>query len=181
MQNVSVARRYARALFEVSTESGSVDSVLAALEALAQALETSPELNELFANPAYSRSQRATVVEALIQQLGKADPLLVNALRLLNDRDRIPQLPGVARIFRDLADQKAGRVRGRVTTAVALSKDDLQKLEKTLEKVVDRRVLLEPKVDPKVLGGASAQIGSQVYDGTLRSQLEDLRRQLKGA
>jgi F-type H+-transporting ATPase subunit delta len=181
MQNVSVARRYARALFSVATENGSVDSVLASLEALAHALETSPDINALFANPAYSRRQRASVLEALIPQLGKPDPMLVNALRLLNDRDRIPQIPGVARIFRDLADQKAGRVRGRVTTAVPLSKEAVQKLEKNLETVIDRRVLLEPKVDPNVLGGASAQIGSQLYDGTLRSQLEDLRRQLKGA
>jgi F-type H+-transporting ATPase subunit delta len=181
MQNVSVARRYARALLEVATENASVDAVLSALEALAQALEASPEMNDVFLNPAYARSQRWAVLEGLVQQLGTVDPALVNALRLLNDRDRIPQLPSVARLFRDMADRKAGRVRGRVTSAVPLSREAMQRLEKTLEQVTDRRVLLEPKVDPWVLGGASARIGSQVYDGTLRSQLEDLRRQLKGA
>jgi F-type H+-transporting ATPase subunit delta len=180
MKNVSVARRYARALLEVALENGTADAMLAALEAVGRAWENSPALVDVFVNPAYPRAQRKAVLEQLLGQLGEVDPALANAFRLLNDRARLPYVPSIARLFRDMADQKAGRVRGKVTTAVHLAPDSVRRLEKTLETLTDRKVMLEPKVDPKVLGGASAQIGSQVFDGTLRSQLEDLRRHLKG-
>jgi F-type H+-transporting ATPase subunit delta len=180
MQNVSVARRYARALLEVTTESGTSDKVLPAVEALARALDASPELMEIFVNPAYGRALRKTVTEQLLAGLGQSDAGLVNLIRLLADRDRLPHLPAIARLYRDMVDERAGRVRGQVTSAVPLGKDALARLEKTLEKVTQRSVVLEAKVDPDVLGGLSTHVGSQVFDGTLRSQLEDLRRLLKG-
>jgi F-type H+-transporting ATPase subunit delta len=180
MQNVSVARRYARALLEVTAESGTSDKVLPAVEGLARALEASAELMDVFVNPAYGRPQRKTVAEALLAQLGSTDAGLVNLIRLLADRDRLPHLPAIARLYRDMVDERAGRVRGQVTSAIPLGSDALGRLEKTLEKVTQRNVVLESKVDPHVLGGLSARVGSRVFDGTLRSQLEDLRRQLKG-
>lgn len=180
MRNVSVARRYARALLEVTTESSTADKVLAGLEALANAFSHSQELADVFVNPAYARSQRKAVADQLLAQLGQTDAGLVNLIRLLTDRDRMEHLPNIARQFRDLVDERAGRVRGRVTSATKLEDDALKRLAKTLETVTQRSVVLEAKVDKSVLGGVSTQVGSQVFDGTLRSQLEELRRQLKG-
>ena len=179
MINVSVARRYARALISVAGDSGGIDTVLEPLDAFARALESEPELTDLLVNPAYSRLQRAAVVEAMLKHLGAKEPAFVNLIKLLCDRGRLVHLPQIARLYRDLADERAGRVRGKVTTAVELSKESLAKLGKTLEKATQRSVVLETRVDPTILGGASAQVGSMVYDGTLRTQLEDLRRQLK--
>lgn len=179
MINVSVARRYARALISVAAEAGGIDAILAPLEAFSRALESQPDLTDVLVNPAYTKAQRASVVEAIVRQLGVKEQVFINLIKMLSDRGRLIHIQQIARLYRDMADERAGRVRGKVTTAVELSKESLAKLEKTLEKATQRSVVLETEVDPAILGGASAQVGSMVYDGTLRTQLEDLRRQLK--
>jgi F-type H+-transporting ATPase subunit delta len=181
MRNVSVARRYARALLELAAEDGSTDAVGTALQSVATAMDSSEELRDVFVNPTYTGAQRALVLDQLLAAVGDKAPPLANALKLLNERHRLAQLPTIARLYSDMADDRAGRLRGQVTSAVKLPKDELDRLAKTLEKITSRSVLLDAKVDPSVIGGVSAQVGSRVFDGTLRGQLEDLRRQLKGA
>lgn len=179
MPNVSVARRYARALLDVAAESNALDVVTTQLTGFVAAFEVNRELNDVLVNPAYSRAQRAAVVDAVMTASGATNPLLANTLRLLTDRNRLPLLPDIARQFREMADERAGRVRGKVTSAVALGADVLKQMEQTFEKITQRDVVLESKVDPAVLGGVSAQVGSHLYDGTIRTQLESMRRGLK--
>jgi F-type H+-transporting ATPase subunit delta len=181
MVNVSVARRYARALLDVAAEAKAVDRVADQLTALAGAIEGSDELRDVLQNPAYTRTTRRAVLESVAKSAHASDPALHNLLMLLIDRDRTRYLADIARIFRTLADARAGRVRGQVTSAVALSKDALAHLSKALEKVTQRNVVLEARVDPGLIGGVSAQVGSVLYDGSIRTQLEEMRRQLKRA
>ncbi|ADO68603.1 ATP synthase F1 subunit delta [Stigmatella aurantiaca] len=179
MVNVSIARRYARALLDVTAESQRTDAVATQLASLVQAFEKSAELSDVLLNPAYSRSQRAQVVESLIQLAGNLEPVLANTLRLLVERNRLIYLPDISRVFRDMADTRAGRVRGHVTSAAPLSPATLEQLRKNLQQATQRDVILEQKVDPALIGGAAAQVGSVLYDGSLRTQLEQMRRQLK--
>ena len=179
MVNVSISRRYARALLDVATESGRADAVAEQLTAISGSLSQNRELEDVLFNPAYSREQRSRVLEALMGALGKVDPVLANTLRLLVDRNRLGYLPDIARLFRDMADAQAGRLRGHVTSAVPLTPDALKQLSEHLKALTQRNVVLEPRVDPSVLGGVAAQVGSTLYDGTLRTQLEQMRRQLK--
>ena len=177
MVNVSIARRYARALLEAAGPAA--DQVLAQVETFVALLEGSPELRDVVDNPAYTRAQKMKVVEALVQLNGGTNPQLVNALKLMVDRGRLAFLPDIARLYRDLVDAKLGRVRGRITSAVALQPDALGRLSAALKVITQKDILLESKVDPKILGGVTAQVGSTVYDGSLRSQLDDLGRGLK--
>lgn len=177
MVNVSIARRYARALIEVA--GAQADRVLEQLTAFVQLLEQSSELRDVVTNPAYTRAERSAVVEAVIRALGPLETALANTLRLLVDRNRLEYLPDIARIFREQADLRAGRVRGQVTSAVPLPSEVVNKLERSLEALTQRNVVLEPKVDPSILGGVAAQVGSVLYDGTLRTQLAELERSLK--
>jgi F-type H+-transporting ATPase subunit delta len=180
MVNVSIARRYARALLDVASEAGRVDAVAEQLTAFAQSFAKSPELTDVLLNPAYSRSQRIQVVESVMKALpGGTDPILDSTLRLLVDRSRLSYLPDIARLFGDMADARAGRVRGRVTTAAPLQGDALARIQATLQQLTQRNVILETRVDPSLLGGVSAQVGSTLYDGSLRTQLEQMRRELK--
>ena len=179
MVNVSIARRYARALLDVATEAGRADAVSEQLSAVATALAANHELEDVLFNPAYSREQRAGIVEALIKALGQMEPTLGNTLRLLLERNRLVYLPDIARLYRDMADAQAGRVRGHVTSAVPLPPETLQQLSANLKTLTQRNVVLESRVDPAVLGGVAAQVGSTLYDGTLRTQLEQMRRELK--
>ncbi len=176
MVNVSIARRYARALLESS--GAAADQVLAELQQFVLMLQGSSELNDVISNPAYSRSQREAVLEGLL----KASPVnvtLANTLRLLNDRNRLHNLADIARLFRDLVDVRMGRVRGKITSATPLDGGQLKALEESLQKLTQRDVLLEAKVDKRLLGGLTAQVGSIVYDGSLRNQLDLLARELK--
>ncbi|MFL5345681.1 MAG: ATP synthase F1 subunit delta [Hyalangium sp.] len=179
MVNVSIARRYARALLDVALEAQRTDAVADQLSSLVKALEQSRELSDVLLNPAYSRSQRSQVIEALMGLVGNVEPGLANTLRLLVDRNRLIYLPDISRAFRDMADAKAGRVRGVVTSAAPLHADALEQLRKNLQQLTQRDVILESRQDPSLLGGVSAQVGSVLYDGSVRTQLEQLRRDLK--
>ncbi len=179
MVNVSIARRYARALLDVATEAGRADAVSEQLSTFASLLADNRDLSNVLLNPAFTGSQRTRVVEGLIQASGQMEPVLANTLRLLVDRNRLAYLPDIARLYRDMADAQAGRVRGHVTSAVPLTLDAVQKISESLRALTQRNVVLEPRVDPSVLGGVAAQVGSTLYDGTLRTQLEQMRRELK--
>ncbi|MCP3065628.1 ATP synthase F1 subunit delta [Myxococcus sp. K38C18041901] len=179
MVNVSIARRYARALLDVSSEVGRIDAVAEQLTAFADILAKNPELTDVLNNPAYSRSQRGQVVEGVMKLIPGLEPVLANTLRLLVDRNRLVYVPDIARVFRDMADARAGRVRGNVTSAAALPADTLAQLRQTLQQLTQRDVILETRVDPSLLGGVSAQVGSILYDGSLRTQLDQMRRELK--
>ncbi|HZJ54332.1 MAG TPA: ATP synthase F1 subunit delta [Myxococcaceae bacterium] len=178
MVNVSVARRYARALLEASAP-GAVVGIADQLSALAGLVASNPALADVIRNPAYSRAQRHGVVDGLIQLLKPESNVLPNFLRLAVDRHRLAMLPDIARLFRDMADEKAGRVRGTVVSAVPLDPQSIRQLESTLSHLVQKQVVLDTRVDREVLGGVSTQVGSVVFDGTLRTQLDDLKRALQ--
>ena len=178
MVNVSIARRYARALLEVAVESKNLEKTTEQLTAFAQVLQKNQDLADILLNPAFTRPQRSAVVEALFKAAGGLTPEVANLMRLLVDRGRLGYLPDIARVFLEMADMRAGVVRGKITSAVPLPQESVQKLQAALEKITQRKVNLATSVDPKVLGGVSAQVGSVVYDGTLRSQLDELKRTL---
>ncbi len=179
MVNVSIARRYARALLDVATEAGRADAVSEQLSSFSGALAHNRELADVLFNPAFSREQRARVVEALLKAIGPVEPVLANSMRLLVDRNRLGYLPDIARLYRDMADAQAGRVRGHVTSATPLTPEALEGVRSALQQLTQRNVVLETRVDPALLGGVSAQVGSLLYDGSLKTQLEQMRRQLK--
>lgn len=178
MVNVSVARRWARALLEASPP-GAVVDIAKQLSVLAGLVTSNPELGQLIRDPAYSRAQRHAVLEALIQALKLESQVLPNFLRLLVDRNRVAMLPDLARLFRDMADEKDGRVRGTVVSAVPVDPQAVRQLEQILSKVLQKQVVLETRIDRSVIGGVSTQVGSVVFDGTLRTQLDDLKRALQ--
>jgi F-type H+-transporting ATPase subunit delta len=85
----------------------------------------------------------------------------------------------VAEAYRDLADEKLGRMRATVTSAIALDQTVARSIEAKLAEATKREVVVDRKIDPAIMGGVVAQVGSIVYDGSLRTQLEELRRRLK--
>ena len=178
MNPSSVARRYAKALFELAVEDGRFEETGEELSAASRALEADPAIIEALRSPSTTREERRAVAEALIGAI-KASPTLSNSLRLLADRGRLADLPYLGRIYRDLADEKAGRVRAKVTSAVPLTPEAAAKLTAVLSKTTAKNVIVEHAVDPAILGGAVAKVGSQVFDGSLRNQTSQLRQQLK--
>lgn len=178
MTSGSIARRYAKALFGLAVEQGRVEAWSDALVSLQAAVDGSPDLNDVLSNPVYSRDQRREIVRGLAKA-GKLDPEPTNLLFLLGDRNRLSVLADVVRNFRELADAKLGRIRAHVTTAVPLQPAAEKALAEKLSRATKNQVIIERAVDPELLGGVVARVGSLVFDGSLKSQLEALRRELK--
>ncbi|MEN9796583.1 MAG: synthase delta subunit [Pseudomonadota bacterium] len=178
--NVSIARRYARALIDVASSSSSLDAVGTELSALADALGQNRELNDVMVNPAYPVADRLAVVEKLVSTF-KLSAATANLLKLLVERNRMGFLPDIQRLYADLADARVGRVRATVTSAVPLDPATLGALEASLAKVAAKSVVLESKVDASLLGGVTATVGSLMLDGSVKTQLEQLRRELRGS
>jgi F-type H+-transporting ATPase subunit delta len=178
MDSGSVARRYAKALFGLAVENGKVEAWSESLATLAAVLRSTPELGALLADPLRSREERKVLAERLGAALAlEREP--ANLLLLLGDRNRLGQLADVLRAFGELADVHLGRLRARVTTAVPIDGETLASLAHRLSELTRAQVLLERSVEPTLLGGAVTQVGSLVYDGSVRTQLEDLRKSLK--
>jgi F-type H+-transporting ATPase subunit delta len=174
----SIARRYAKALFELAVEQGKVDAWSASLSSLKQAIESSAELRDVLENPIYTKEQRRAIVTKLVGALAlETEP--ANLLFLLADRTRLSEIGSIATEFGALADAKLGRLRARVVSAAPLDPATAQHITDRLAAVTRAQVILDRAVDPELLGGVVAQVGRLTYDGSLRSQLEDLRRSLK--
>lgn len=176
MSNVPVARRYARALLDAA--GAEADQVLEQLETITRYFDGQPALFETISSPALSRGQRLSLVDVVITNAPGIQPVVANLMKLLNDRNRFGSLPFIARQFRDMVDSRMGRVRGSVTSAAKLGDAQVLALKKQLESITQRSVVLETKVDPALIGGVVAQVGSHMYDGSLRSQLAELGRTL---
>jgi len=174
----SIARRYARALFELAIEQKQEAALQEALSALAEAVRSNRDLKDLFENPAHTRDQRALVAESLCKGL-RATPTFRSFLLLLVDRNRLQYLEGISRTFGAMVDTHAGRVRARVVSAVEMKEAAAKQLAKMLEAATGRTVVLERQVEPSLLGGVVAHVGGRVYDGSLKTQLEEMRQQLR--
>ena len=174
----SIARRYARALFDLALEQGQVESWSDALLSLKQAVDASAELRDVLENPVYTREQRRAIVGKLAAAL-RLDAAPANLLYLLGDRNRLSHLGPIVDVFGRLADQKLGRVRARLVSAVALDAASEARIAEKLATATRSKVLVHADVDPALLGGVVAQVGAFTFDGSLRTQLETLRRQLK--
>lgn len=174
----SLARRYARALMSIGTDDGSYEKLGREVRDLAGAMDQSSELTGVLANPAFPRAEREKVLLAVLRRIG-AGPVVQNFTRLLLDRERLGRVPDISRELDAMIDDKVGRVSAEVTTAGPLSPAQLGQLKAALEKLSGKTVQLEKREDPSILGGVVARVGDIVYDGSLRTQLEQLREQLR--
>jgi len=174
----SVSRRYARALFALAVEQGGYERAGGELDAVAQALRASNEARTLVENPGYTQAQRHALVDLLEKGL-PLSPLLARFLRLLVDRHRLAELPAIARSYGEMVDEKIGRLRATVTSARPLSEDELRRVGDVFAAATRHSIVLDSRTDPKIVGGLVAQVGAKVFDGSIKTQLERLRRDLK--
>ncbi|MFN7950327.1 MAG: ATP synthase F1 subunit delta [bacterium] len=170
-----VGRRYARALFEIALETGAVDQVASELDALSAALAGSPDLFEVLTFPTHTADLRKNVFAAVADQLGTGSNVR-NLVQLLLDRNRMSAFDACLRSFRELADDHLGQVRGEVVSARPLNDTQLAAIRAKLERMTGKRVLLATREDASLIGGLVARVGNTLYDGSVRTQLEGIKR-----
>lgn len=172
MTEGSIARRYARALLELAREGNVLDRVEADLAGFIELCEG--DLGAVMATPVYTQAERRAVLDVVLPRLGVL-PLSQNFLRLLLDKERIGAIVDIHREFRALADVEAGRVRATVTTAFPLEDTMTREVTAALSASTGEEVVVSTRVDPALLGGLVAQVGSRAYDASLRTRLEQIQ------
>ncbi len=173
------ARRYARALIDVALkEQIDLSRVEDDLDGFADLLRQHTTLDHVLANPAVPAPRKRAVVAELTSRL-RLVPVVAKLLTLLAERDRLALLPDLRAAYRAqrLAHQQV--VWAEVTTAVPLTAERVEATKRGLERVTGRDVVLETKVDPAILGGVVARVGSTVYDASVTRQLAKIRNTLR--
>ncbi|HYP12961.1 MAG TPA: ATP synthase F1 subunit delta [Bryobacteraceae bacterium] len=176
----ALASRFANALADAVLSPGaSMDPVRALVElrSFEQMVKDTPELKNVLLSPAVATAKKRGVITQLAQ-VASLSPLIRNFLFVVVDRRRAGILHDIATAFESALDERMGYVRADVRSAVPLSTRHQADLEQELSRVAGKRVRLHFQVDPALIGGVVARIGSTVYDGSVRTQLEQMRERL---
>jgi F-type H+-transporting ATPase subunit delta len=173
----TIAKRYARALVELSEEKKTIDKTRADFAAFVGAVDAEPAMQKLFASPVFTPENKKAVIKDLSGTLNM-QATSQRFVEHLAETGRIRYIKDVYEAFLDILAEKQNRAVARVTTAVSLNNGDLADIKKKLEVLTGKQVDVDSKVDASLIGGARAQIGSVIYDGTIKNQLNKMRNQL---
>ena len=178
MTNRTVAARYARALFDVSVKDRDLRQVEADLAGFADLIDGHETLGRVLFNPAIPTERKRAVVDALLGRLGDVTPPVAKLLTLLAERDRLGLLSEVLRSYRARLLDHLGVIEAQVTTAQPVTPERAAAIEHSLAEVSGRTVIMVTDVDPEILGGVVARLGTTVYDGSVARHLERMRHNL---
>ena len=168
-------QRYARALFDLAVEKDSTDQWATDLAQLTEVIQD--EQFNLFLKHAEVPLDRK--IESLATVLPEIDPMVRNLGSLLITRSSVDSIGDVAISYNRLVDERLGRQRIEVTTAVELEPAEAERIRQFVENLIQREVVMSTNVDEAILGGMVIQVGDRLMDGSTRSKLEDLRKQIR--
>jgi F-type H+-transporting ATPase subunit delta len=176
--NKTAATRYARALFDVAVqEHANLEQIEAELQQFADLFTQHPELAKVLLNPAVPVPRKRAAIAELTMRAQLA-PIVAKLIALLADRDRLVLLPDLLTAYRDRLMDHRHVVRAEVTTAAPIDPARVEAIQHSLATVTGRTVTVSTKVDPAIIGGLVARVGSTVYDASVTRQLERMRERL---
>ncbi|MBW1918006.1 MAG: F0F1 ATP synthase subunit delta [Deltaproteobacteria bacterium] len=178
MINLTIARRYAKALLTIGKEDGRYKDYGEELSAFAHLLEREPDLKNAIINPIYSQDDRKSVLLRIVELINLS-PIVSNFVKLLFDKRRIDAVLGISQVYQQLVDQLENVSRTQVKTAFPLDETTLTRIRETLEKITGNTVVMEVEEDPTIIGGVLARAGDLILDGSVRTQLQSLTESLK--
>lgn len=176
----AAANRYARALADIVVARNSplsATDAVAQLRSVEQLISSSDELRNALLTPAIPAASKRAVMRRLLDELG-VSTIIRNFIYVVIDHRRVGIINDIRHAFELLIDERLGFVRAEVSSAEPLDQRRSSEIESELSSLTGKRMRLHFAVDPALLGGVVARIGSTVYDGSLRGQLQELRRQL---
>lgn len=178
MKNLAVSRRYAKALILIGKEDGQADKYNSELENVVALFDSRNNLEQALTNPLFNKNDRRSVLSAVLAKSDLSD-IMKSFLVLLFDKGRIGFLRDIASYYRDLADELNGIVKASIVSAAELSGDAVEKIRGALSKKTGKNIVLNVEQDPALIGGVVTKIGDLVLDGSVRTQLTNLRETLK--
>jgi ATP synthase F1 delta subunit len=173
-----IAAVYARSLFEVAKDQDKLDLVRDQLGSFADALNETRDLQVFFFSPYFSTAEKEDGLDRVVSD---ADPVVLNFLKLLISKHRMPVLFRIRADYDAMWEDENKLLPVQITSAVELDKQIVSQLGDRIAEQTDRKVDISADVDPDILGGIVVRVGNSVLDASVRNRLEQLRRQVARA
>ena len=179
MPDQVVSSRYAEALMGAIDDPGTLETVHEELLAIAGIVEENVQLRTFLEGPNIAQERKHALVDNTFRE--RVHHLTLDFLHLLLHKHRIAHLVDISREFQRLFEARRGQVRVKLTTAFEVPADQLDRLKRALDVSIGKDCIIESRIDHRVLGGVVAVVGDRVFDGSLRSALDELRKELMAA
>ncbi len=173
----SASLQYANALADIALAQGAAEPAGKQLHDFGAAYAQSAELRTFLASPAVTVEDKHAVIEKIVARLG-ASKIIRNFLFVIADHRRTQLLPEIIAAFHEVIRQRQGVAEAKISSAVDLSAKQKKELATTLARLTGREIETKYALDPALLGGAVVRIGDTIYDGSLRSRLNEMRTRL---
>jgi F-type H+-transporting ATPase subunit delta len=173
-----VARRYARAIFEIGLEEENYKTIFDELEDFLRTLQENPEAKEVIDSSVYNVQEKRRVLEAVLGEKNYLDRTR-RFLQLVFEKKRMPFIGQIIDGLKALIEKHEGIERVEVTVPKSLGDDQREEIVKTLSERIGKKIVLEEKVEPSIIGGLIIKAGSTVYDGSVKNQIHKLGENLK--
>jgi F-type H+-transporting ATPase subunit delta len=177
--NSPIAVRYARALLNLANQRQQAEQIRTDLTALGKVLDGSPAFVSVLSDPGVSEATRAGLIQRTFT--GRATPVLVNFLGLLNSKGRLGLLREIISAYDDLLEEQLGNVEVDVTVARQLDAGQLEQVRQRVSQAIGRHAIVQQHVDESIIGGLILRVQDRLIDASVRFQLEQMRRQLLAA
>lgn len=178
MKVSELARRYAKAIFELAVDNRTQEKLIDELRALEQIFSKDAEISDFLSNPIVPRSTRLSTLEKALGDKGFSKETL-DLVLLLVRKDRFALFSEIVLAYEAAVDAANNVCRGTVRSALTLGPEERQRIEATVEKAINKKVIMTYKVDPSVIGGLVAQVGSYTFDDSISSHLRRMNEELK--
>ena len=178
MKNLAIARRYAKALLLIGKEDGKTETYRQELSDFSELIEKEKTLGQAINNPLYNAAERKKVLETILGKLTLSG-IMKSFLTLLFDKGRFIYLTNINDFYQRLADELKGITRASLISATQLSSETVDKIRSTLSERTGKDIILEIEQDPGLIGGIVTRIGDLVLDGSIKTQLLNMRESLK--
>lgn len=175
---MAIARRYAKALLLIGKEDGQAEKYREELDGITGLISGERQLEQAISNPLYDAAGRKKVLQAVVEKTGLSDVMRA-FLFLLFDKGRIGFLTNINDFYQKLADELKGIARATLVSATELSDEAIEKIQEALSRKTGKNIQLEVKQDPSLIGGIVTRIGDLVLDGSIKTQLLNMRESLK--
>jgi len=178
VKNLAVARRYAKALLLIGKEDGQAELYRDELGSFSCLVSQNKELEQALCNPLYDSAGRKKILESILKKLNLSKVLRAFLL-LLFDKGRMGFVTAINEFYGKLADELKGIARASLVSAAELTGDTIDQVRASLSKMTGKVIVLEVEQDPGLIGGIVTRIGDLVLDGSVRTQLQNMRESLK--
>jgi len=178
VKNLAIARRYAKALLLIGKEDGQTETYREELNGIAELIQGEKALEQALTNPLYDAAGRRKVLEAIIEKMNLSK-LMSSFLLLIFEKGRVGFIGSINDFYQKLADELKGVARASLVSATELSSEAVDKIRASLSKRTGKDIILEIEQDPTLIGGIVTRIGDLVLDGSIKTQLLNMRESLK--